>query len=75
MGDFNRAKFDYERNTRTFGAFCTGTLAFAGFLVGLYVLPSRKSPWKYTFIGLGLGLGISYGFWRLQIFKYHSRMN
>ena len=75
FGQFNRAKFDYEYASRTFAAFCTGSTGLAGFMIGLWVLPARKSPWKYTFIGLGLGIILSYGFWRMQIYKYHSRMN
>ena len=75
FADFNKAKFDYESNSRTFAAFCTGTLALSGLMIGLWVLPARKSPWKYSLIGFGLGTGISYGFWRMQIFQYHNKMN
>ena len=44
-------------------------------MIGLWVLPARKSPWKYSLMGLGVGVGMSYGFWRMQIFRYHNKMN
>jgi hypothetical protein len=44
-------------------------------MIGLWVLPARKSPWKYTLYGLGLGAAMSYGFWRFQVYRYHNRMN
>lgn len=75
FAEFNKSKFEYENNSRTFAAFCTGSLTLAGLMVGLWVLPARKSPWKYSFIGLGVGIGMSYGFWRMQIFQYHNKMN
>lgn len=47
----------------------------AGLGLGLWVLPARKSPWKYTAVGFGVGVLGSYAVWRMQIFKYHNRMN
>jgi hypothetical protein len=59
----------------TFAGFFTTTCALTGFIIGLWLLPARKTPWKYTAFGLGFGLLGSYAFWRLQIYQYHNKMN
>jgi hypothetical protein len=75
FAEFNKAKFDYNQLSRTFAVGSTSFLTFTGFLVGMWVLPARKSPWKYTFAGLVTGGLLSYGFWRWQMHKYQIKIN
>ena len=51
------------------------TCTFASLVMGISLLPARKSPLRYTIGGLGVGLALSYGFWRLQLYQYDKKIN
>jgi len=52
-----------------------GTCTLASLVLGIALLPARKSPVRYTVGGFALGVGISYAFWRLQLNKYDKKVN
>ena len=47
----------------------------ASFILGVSLLPTRRSPVKYTVGGFGVGVGVSYGFWRVQLNRYDKGVN
>ena len=51
------------------------TCTFASLIMGISMLPARRSPLKFTAFGFGTGIGLSYFFWRLQLNRCDSRVN
>ena len=47
----------------------------ASLIIGVAVLPARKSPVRYTVGGFAVGVALSYGFWRLQLNRYDKKIN
>ena len=52
-----------------------GTCTISALVLGIAMLPARKSPFRFTVGGFALGVGISYAFWRLQLNKYDKKVN
>lgn len=70
MAIFNEETIKYKNQSRDGSIFITGTFTIAALVYGVCVLPSRKSPLKHTIAGFGLGVLVSYGFWRLQLYRF-----
>jgi hypothetical protein len=53
----------------------TSLFTVGALFLGIFALPARKSPLKYTVAGFGVGLLVSYGFWRMQLYRYDEKIN
>ena len=73
--EFTIAKRKYIENSLRGPAFITGLCTFSAFSVGLWILPSRISTFKYTMTGFTAGAVLSYAFWRYSMNSYYKIMN
>ena len=51
------------------------TCTITSLIGGIALLPTRRSPVRFTVGGFVAGVGISYGFWRLQLYQYDKKIN
>ena len=51
------------------------TCTLGSLIAGVALLPSRRSPVKFTVAGFATGVALSYGFWRLQLNSYDKKVN
>ena len=69
--DYSVARRLYVERAVSVPAFLIGLCTFSAFLVGLWVLPSRASTFKYTAVGFTVGGVASYAYWRFSTNRYY----
>lgn len=71
----NAETLKYRKQTTEGTLFITTLFTFAALIYGIIALPARRSPLRHTVAGLGLGLVTSYGFWRVQLYRFDANIN
>jgi hypothetical protein len=71
----NEETLKYKKQSSEGSLVITSLFTVSALLYGIIALPARKSPLKYTVTGLGVGLLVSYGFWRLQLYRFDEKIN
>jgi hypothetical protein len=75
MAQLNLESMNYKKQLMEGTTMIIGTSTLAALIYGICVLPSRRSPVRYTVGGFSVGVVLSYGFWRLQLNKYDRKIN
>jgi hypothetical protein len=71
----NAETMKYKKQTGEGSLAIIGTCTFGALIFGVFMLPARRSPIRYTVGGFGLGVVLAYGFWRLQLNQYDKKVN
>ena len=75
MALLNQQAQKYQRQLRDGSTIIIFTCTFASLVLGISMLPARRSPMRWTVGGFGVGIGLSYISWRLQLNRYDRRVN
>jgi heme/copper-type cytochrome/quinol oxidase subunit 3 len=75
MAVLNDETIKYKSSTSQGAILITSLSTFSALILGIAMLPSRRSPVKFTAVGFGTGIFLSYGFWRFQLYRYEEKIN
>jgi hypothetical protein len=71
----NEETLKYKKQSSEGSIVITSLFTVAALFYGIVALPARRSPLKYTVGGMGVGVLVSYGFWRVQLYRFDEKVN